>query len=592
MTAADTDANRDDENDDAVISTSILEESASALPNKTLRWHYRSKHESLIAFSNREIYQNHLITFPTPANKAANMGVEYVYVKDGYYEGGGKNCNIREAKMCVTLVEEHIRKFPSRSLGIIAFSEKQQNAIENAIIDFRERNPQYEWFFDESKEEAFFVKNLENVQGDERDTIIFSICYAKDISGKMHLRFGPLSTAGGERRLNVAVTRAKCNIKLVGSILPADLDLSKTKSEGVKMLRSYIEFAQKGTSVLRPIEQTDDLECDDGFCKAVVDFLEKNGYRTQSRIGCSDYKIDIAVEHPENRDIFLAGIECDGLSYHRAKTARDRDHLRKAILENMGWRLYRLWSTEWVRHPEKEGAALLQFLKEALEDHSRAASEMPMPISEKEPLVDFPDEIATEYEKSSVINENQTPYDFPYYQEAKQSDLKTNLNKTNHTAIRSNILKIVSAEQPIHMDLLCKHLAATFEGQKLTESVKQAVDSALKTSLNHTVGMDESRFLFLLPKQQIHARVLQKNMPPRQIEYIHPEEISEALLTILKHSFGITTDDLIGECARIFGFEKKWPKVKQKIQMILNDLTDAGLISVIDGKATLSESDQ
>ena len=139
------------------------------LPNRTLLWHYRSKHENLIAFSNREIYKNNLITFPNSVTKVPDMGVEYIHVEDGYYEGGGKNCNIKEAQKCVMLVLDHIQRHPDRSLGIIAFSEKQQTAIENAIIDFRERNPKYEWFFDESKDEPFFVKNLENVQGDERD---------------------------------------------------------------------------------------------------------------------------------------------------------------------------------------------------------------------------------------------------------------------------------------------------------------------------------------------------------------------------------------------------------------------------------------
>lgn len=587
MTAADTDTSEDDENYEDLISDSILEESAAALPNRTLRWHYRSKHESLIAFSNREIYQNNLITFPSPANHVEGMGVEYVYVKDGYYQSGGKNCNIKEAETCVKLVEEHIRKFPSRSLGIIAFSEKQQNAIENAIMDFRERNPQYESFFEE-KEDAFFIKNLENVQGDERDTIIFSICYAKDQNGKMHMRFGPLSVAGGERRLNVAVTRAKCNIKLVGSILPSDLDLSKTKSEGVRMLRSYIEFAQQGTSALRPIKQRDENEVEDNFCQSIVAFLEKNGYRTQTQLGCSDYKVDIAVEHPDNQNIFLAAIECDGLSYYHAKTARDRDHLRKAVLENMGWKLYRVWSTEWNRNPDEEGEALLQFLKQAVENDSKDSAEAPMPVSEKEPLVDFPDEIATEYEKPAEPNENQTPYHFSYYREINPSELLTNLNKTNYFATQLNIQKIVTAEQPIHIDLLYKHLAATFEGKKLTESVKQAVDLVLKTKLKQKIGMDENRFLFSLPKQPIHARIPEKDMPPRAIEYIHPEEISEVLLTVLQHAFGITTDDLIGECAHILGFEKKWPKVKQKIQLILNELTESNAISVIDGKVSLS----
>lgn len=183
------------------------------------------------------------------------------------------------------------------------------------------------------------MKNLENVQGDERDTVIFSICYAKDRSGKMYMRFGPLGHVGGERRLNVAITRAKCNVKLVGSILPSDIDLSRTNSEGVRMLRSYIEFAQQGTNALKPIESDDAFELKDDFCKVIVDFLRKHGYLVETEIGCSDYKIDIAVVNPDVEGEYIAGIECDGLSYVQAKTARDRDHLRRTILQNMGWNL-------------------------------------------------------------------------------------------------------------------------------------------------------------------------------------------------------------------------------------------------------------
>lgn len=239
---------------------------------------------------------------------------------------------------------QHIQRHPDRSLGIIAFSEKQQTAIENAIIDFREQNPKYEWFFDEAKEEPFFVKNLENVQGDERDTIIFSICYAKDRNGKMYMRFGPLGHEGGERRLNVAITRAKCNVKLVGSILPSDIDLNRTNSAGVRMLRSYIEFARQGTTALKPAEKEDSFEAADEFCKVIVDFLEKHGYTVQTQVGCSDYKIDIAAVNPKVDGEYIAGIECDGLSYIQARTARDRDHLRGSILKNMGWNLYRVCS--------------------------------------------------------------------------------------------------------------------------------------------------------------------------------------------------------------------------------------------------------
>ncbi|MFR4009113.1 MAG: DEAD/DEAH box helicase [Christensenellales bacterium] len=234
----------DDEEDyDEQVYDSILEEAANILPNRTLLWHYRSKHEHLIAFSNQEIYRNELVTFPSSNESEPDTGVEFVYVEDGYYEPSPKNYNILEARRIVELVKAHIDKHPERSLGIIAFSEKQQQKIALEIQRFREKHSEYEAFFAEGREDEFFVKNLENVQGDERDTILFSIGYAKTKEQKakgrpMSMRFGPLGVSGGERRLNVAITRAKINVKLVSSIFaPSDIDLSRTKSDGIRMLR-------------------------------------------------------------------------------------------------------------------------------------------------------------------------------------------------------------------------------------------------------------------------------------------------------------------------------------------------------------------
>ena len=360
----------DDEGYEEEIYDSILEETANILPNRTLLWHYRSKHEHLIAFSNNQIYKNELVTFPSSNESEPDTGVEYVYVKNGYYEPSPKNYNTVEAKIIVELVKEHIEKHPKRSLGVIAFSEKQQQIISSEIQRFREANPEYESFFAEEIDDEFFVKNLENVQGDERDTIIFSIGYAKTMEQKknnrpMAMRFGPLGLAGGERRLNVAITRAKINVKLVGSIMPSDIDLSRTKSDGVKMLRSYIEYAMNTDVALAGAAKRGRQ---DEFVDMIADYIRKHGYKVRQYVGCSGYRIDIAVQHPsELVEQFVAGIECDGYSYISAKTVRDRDRLRSSVLENMGWNLYRVWSVEWYKNPETEGKRLLNFIKDAIE---------------------------------------------------------------------------------------------------------------------------------------------------------------------------------------------------------------------------------
>lgn len=575
----------DDDDYSDVISDSILEESASVLPNRTLLWHYRSKNESLIAFSNREIYKNNLITFPNSSNNIPNMGVEYIYVENGCYEGGGKNCNIKEAQKCVMLVLEHIQKHPERSLGIIAFSEKQQTAIENAIIDFRERMPKYENFFDDTKDEPFFVKNLENVQGDERDTIIFSICYAKDQNGKMYMRFGPLGHDGGERRLNVAITRAKCNVKLVGSILPSDIDLTRTNSEGVRMLRSYIEFARKGTSALSPVKNKEAFEAEDEFCNSVANFIVSNGYKIQRQVGCSDYKIDIAIVNPDIDGEFIAGIECDGLSYTYAKTTRDRDHLRKSVLENMGWNLYRVWSTEWCRNPKAEQEALLSFIKSLYGKNGNAIHTIKQ--SNQHESGNELKAIASETVKKNEELSSLNPYGFQYYKEAHYWDTKHSGTYDNVTRISENILYIVSVEQPMHMELLYKRMGPSFTTRKATEGVRSTIDEAISKKLKKQVVIDKEQFIRSLPLSPAIVRIPKQYETPRPMEYISTEEVAMAMIQIINNSFGISEDDLSSECARVFGFERKGPKIKAKTDAAIKYLVDKKKMRVIDGKAQL-----
>lgn len=567
---------------DEIVSNSILEEAASVLPNRTLLWHYRSKQEDLIAFSNREIYKNNLITFPSSITNQPDMGVEYIYVEDGYYEGCGKNCNIREAQKCVMLVLKHIQNHPNRSLGIIAFSEKQQTAIENAINDFRTRLPQYEWFFDENSEEPFFVKNLENVQGDERDTIIFSICYAKDSNGRMYMRFGPLGQAGGERRLNVAITRAKCNVKLVGSILPTDIDLTRTNAEGVRMLRSYIEFARKGGSTLAPVKNFVEQEDTDDFCKIVAAFLESNGYVVKKGIGCSDYKIDIAIENPNVAGEYIAGIECDGLSYIHAKTVRDRDHLRRSILENMGWNMYRIWSTEWCRNPETEGNALLAFIR-SLFDENGNVRHILQQEHENAHLVCI-DEIISNEKTMPVTMDEDNPYGFAYYKEAKWWEVTYNEQSNNVTRICKTALYIVGIEQPMHKDLFYKRMADSFTAGRATQGVRDTIDNVMEKELSDQIAVDADSFVRLKPLSPITVRIPKKWDTPRPMDYISTIEVAKAMVKIINHSYGLLQDDIATECARVFGFDRKGAKIKAKTDDALSYLVNHGIIKILDGK--------
>ncbi|MCM3572505.1 DUF4011 domain-containing protein [Mesobacillus subterraneus] len=348
------------EDENEVEYESILDECMYVLENMRLRWHYRSRHESLISFSNTAFYSNSLITFPS-SEHGDELGVKFVHVPDGLYDRGGTRSNLREAEVTARLVFEHFRQHPSRSLGVIAFSEAQATEIRDQIDRMRRNDPSMERFFKEDKHDEFFVKSLENVQGDERDVIFFSIGYGKASDGSLHMNFGPLSKNGGERRLNVAITRAKYHVKLISSLLPQDIPLERTQSIGVHRLRDYMEMAMTGHLPVYTSSNTVKMY-DSPFEEDVYDVLVDMGYEVHTQVGASGYKIDLAVVDPLKPDSYLCAIECDGKTYHSSKVARDRDRLRQQVLENLGWKIHRIWSQEWFKKRNFEIARLKNLL--------------------------------------------------------------------------------------------------------------------------------------------------------------------------------------------------------------------------------------
>ncbi|MFP5111379.1 DUF4011 domain-containing protein [Bacillaceae bacterium C204] len=326
---------------------SILDECMYVLENMRLRWHYRSRHESLISFSNTAFYSNSLITFPS-SEHGDELGVKFVHVPDGLYDRGGTRSNLREAEVTAKLVFEHFHHHPNRSLGVIAFSDAQATEIRDQIDRMRRNDHSMERFFKEGKQDEFFVKSLENVQGDERDVIFFSVGYGKAPDGSLHMNFGPLSKNGGERRLNVAITRAKYHVKLISSLLPQDIPLERTQSIGVHRLRDYMEMAMNGHLPVYTPSNTVKIY-DSPFEEDVYDVLVDMGYEVHTQVGASGYKIDLAVVDPRKPNSYLCAIECDGKTYHSSKVARDRDRLRQQVLENLGWKIHRIWSQEWFK---------------------------------------------------------------------------------------------------------------------------------------------------------------------------------------------------------------------------------------------------
>jgi very-short-patch-repair endonuclease len=564
----------EEELEDTDAFESILDESITVLPERTLRWHYRSRHEHLIAFSNAKIYNHNLITFPSYIEKLPNHGVEYIYVENGIYDRGGKKSNSQEAIRVTELVFEHFRKNPHRSLGVVTFSEAQQQAVETVIRQYRLKNQEFERFFNEDKDEAFFIKNLENVQGDERDTIIFSIGYAKDSNGVMYMNFGPLSRNGGYRRLNVAITRAKYNVKLVGSILPTDIRLESTNAEGVKMLRSYIEFAMNGPDVLqRDLTYSDTVEVDSPFEEAVYDFLVKNEYKVTTQVGCSGYRIDLAVKHPTLSGRFVLGVECDGAAYHSARTARERDRLRQMVLEDIGWKIHRIWSTDWIKDPLNEGRKLLEAVEKSIAEYTDEANSVTIDSRHLDLMQHEFDYVV---EIQNIPNENkaeESPLRFDYYEEVDVYEIDWKSGRYSNKL--SNIIEyIVKKEHPIHFELLCKRIAGLFGNQKVTSRVRDSAKYAIKNNLSQSVEWKDD-FLWEKGVDTVSVRVPQSNdVGMRHITHICKEEIAEAMLIIVQNSFGITTQELYTSTARVFGFNRMGANISVAMQVACDYLVE------------------
>ena len=343
-----------DEGDEERSQTTDLESilgmfCAQGARERMLRWHYRSRHESLIAVSNHEFYDNRLVVFPSPTLVKTNAGLVFHHDPDTRYVR--RNGNKAEAKTVAQAVAEHARSTPHLTLGVVAFSNVQARRIEDELDILRRSDPSSEDFFAGSPEEPFFVKNLENVQGDERDVILISIGYGKIDGTYLPMNFGPLNQKGGERRLNVLITRARHRCVVYSNFVGADLDLRRSQARGVEALKTFLDYAQTGQiDTPRPTGR----DADSPFEEAVAAELRVRGFEVDHQVGSARYFIDLAVRNPSQPGSYVLGVECDGATYHSARSARDRDRLRQERLVEIGWKIHRIWSTDWFRRPDLE----------------------------------------------------------------------------------------------------------------------------------------------------------------------------------------------------------------------------------------------
>ena len=542
----------DEEQEDVVDFESVLDLCSASFPQHRLKWHYRSRFEQLIAFSNKNFYNNDLITFPSAKAQGEGLGVEFIYA-GGTFDRRSKTNRV-EAELITDMVFDHFRQYPNRSLGVVAFSVAQQNLIEKLIYKRRKDLPNFEEFFSSDLPEPFFVKNLETVQGDERDAIIFSVAYAKDAQGRLLMNFGPINREGGERRLNVAFTRAKYNIKLVASMRSVDMDISGSKSEGVRLLREYLDYAENGRIALeRTIDCTRAEEVDSDFEADVLEFLQRNGYAVDTQVGCSGYRIDLAVKYPDSSDYVLA-IECDGASYHSSKTARDRDRLRQSVLENIGWKFYRIWSTDWFKSPADEKKRLLAAVENAFADAPRMAKTCAAPTTKT--VVSFDEEVEAQ------------PFSFPKYQRAFDDVIIKGCNGNLSQAIKA----IVEVEAPVSEEWVLKRLLSLFDRKQLTVAVWREYEEQVKKFRWNIVRKDG--FLYKKEGQSCMLRVPADGDEPREFKYIELQELANGLRALLSQNVAATKSGLFKLLAQQLGFTRAGDVAWERMEAALALLGD------------------
>jgi len=552
---------------------SLLNDSIAIEPvfnvNRIL-WHYRSKDERLIKFSNNKFYENSLITFPSATTNNEGRGVHLVYTKDGIWDRGKSRTNRIEAKTVAELVIEHFKNYPDRSLGVVSMNASQKELIENILDELITSKPELQALLDMDCPEPFFVKSLENVQGDERDTIIICVGYAKTSDGSLSLNFGPLNSDGGWRRLNVLVTRAKWQTILVTSLQSHELSGINPLNKGAIMLREYIRYAEKD-GVLSSDLVTETNEETNDFEDSIAVSLRDRGLIVDEQVGASEYRIDLAVRDPRDLNRYIMAVECDGATYHHTKTARDRDILRQQVLQSQGWKIYRVWSTDWFRDRDKALKGILTGFEDAKKSPSEESIQAP-PL-ENEMAVTKIDNIIDPLNNKPTSNQRKFKPGIPYHKYLifRKNYSEELLNKNRTPQLTDMISKIVQFESPIHFDLIEERLKKIYGISRAGNNVKKNIAYAITMS-SHWSGLEiKGKFLYKKGHRINIYRTPSEDVV-RGIEQIAPEEIENAILYLVEDQFGFAREQLPKAILKVFGIGKNRSEDTENIELAIDNL--------------------
>jgi very-short-patch-repair endonuclease len=563
---------------------SILEEYMGAgVPMSRLKWHYRSAHESLIAFSNVQFYEKDLYTFPSVETNNDVYGLQFEYLPNGAYEGKGLNAieARRVADEVVRFAKEQLEKRaagePTESLGVGTFNLRQQLAILDELELRRRDDPSIEPFFDRGVGEPFFVKNLENIQGDERDVIFISVTYAKGTDGRLRLHFGPLNGENGWRRLNVLTTRARQRMRVFSSMRGDEINTAATTSRGAHLLREFLLFAERGR--LESVSASLSADTESPFEAEVVAELTSRGVKVVPQVGVAGYRMDIGVLDDDVPGRFVCGIECDGVAYHASETARDRDRLRQQVLEARGWTIVRVWSTDWFKDRAGQVERLLRSIEQARlrgreeqeqlrqartharEEAARRAAEEAEAISRQ----------------AAESGESEKPYERPEAREYKFAAgngryAKSDLLAAPLSQLVQAVETVVRQESPVHeLDVMTR--VAGMWDTRLGSRIQSRLRDALSAAASDGRVRVKSGFCWGHSDSCIVRSRAGSRIPA---ERIAPEEYQAAILEVLAGGHGFARPQLITEVRSVLGFSRTGASLDEAINAAIDVLLGTG----------------